>query len=255
MTASHPARQLTVRGAYNIRDLGGYTTAQGTPVPWRNFLRADCLHRLDKGEPERLHFEGLCMVVDLRTAREVRDAPSCLEGMRGVDWVNLPLFDALSPAALAEVDVPEGGHPLLTMYITAVETRAEAITNILNRIAQVEQGTVLFNCTAGKDRTGVIAALLLGLAGVSHSDIITDYALTESLIPELVSEFLSLSRSNGGDVQAYATLLESPADAMAGLLAHLDANYGSVTGYLDHIGVPLETLSRLQDRLGLNDSH
>lgn len=250
MTTSHPTRQLTVRGAYNIRDLGGYTTAQGTPVPWRRFLRADCLHRLDAGEPERLHFEGLRMVIDLRTAREVRDAPSRLDRMRGIEWVNLPLFDALSPAALAEVEVPDG-HPLLAMYITAVETRGDAITTILNRIAQVREGTVMFNCTAGKDRTGVIAALLLGLAGVSHTDIIADYALTDALIPELVAEFLSLSRSNGGDVEAYAALLESPASAMAGLLAHLDGKYGSITGYFDDIGVPVETLSRLQVRLGV----
>jgi len=252
MTTSHPTRQLTVRGAYNIRDLGGYTTATGAPVPWRRFLRADCLHRLDEGEPERLHFEGLRMVVDLRTAREVRDAPSRFARMRGVEWVNLPLFDALSPAALAEVEVPDG-HPLLAMYITAVETRGDAIMTILTRIAQVREGTVMFNCTAGKDRTGVIAALLLGLAGVSHTDIIADYTLTQSLIPELVAEFLSLSRSNGGDVEAYATLLESPASAMAGLLGHLDMQYGSVMGYFDHIGMPVGTLSRLQVRLGVTE--
>ena len=252
MTKSHPSRQLTVRGAYNIRDLGGYATATGTPVPWRRFLRADSLHRLDEGEPERLHFEGLRMVVDLRTAREVRDAPSRFDRMRGVEWVNLPLFDALSPSALAEVDVPDG-HPLLAMYVTAIETRGDAIITILNRIAQVREGAVMFNCTAGKDRTGVIAALLLGLAGVSHTDIIADYALTDTLIPDLVAEFLSLSRSNGGDVEAYATLLESPASAMAGLLGHLDARYGSIMGYFDHIGVTVETLSRLQVRLGVTE--
>ena len=250
MTKHLPSRQIVLRGAHNVRDLGGYVTAQGGTVPWRRFLRGDCLHRLDEGEPERLHFEGLRMVVDLRTAREVRDAPSTLARQRGVEWVNLPLFDALSPAALAEVKVPEG-HPLLAMYITAIETRGEAITTILNRIATVREGAVLFNCTAGKDRTGIIAALLLGLAGVSHTDIIADYALTETLIPDLVTEFLTRSRANGGDVEAYATLLESPASAMAGLLGHLDGKYGSVMDYFDHIDVPTQTLSRLQARLDL----
>lgn len=250
MTDYPYSRQIILRGAHNVRDLGGYVTAQGSTVPWRRFLRGDCLHRLDEGEPERLHFEGLRMVVDLRTAREVRDAPSRFARQRGVEWVNLPLFDSLSPQALAEVEVPEG-HPLLAMYITAIETRGQAIATILNRIAQTREGAVLFNCTAGKDRTGIIAALLLGLAGVSHTDIIADYALTEALIPDLVTEFLSLSRANGGDVEAYATLLESPASAMAGLLGHLDDTYGSVMGYLDHIEVPTQTLSRLQSRLGV----
>lgn len=245
-----PSRQIILRGAHNVRDLGGYVTAQGGTVPWRRFLRGDCLHRLDEGEPERLHFEGLRMVVDLRTAREVQEAPSRLDRMRGVEWVNLPLFDALSPSALAEVDVPEG-HPLLAMYVTAIETRGEAIAGILDRIAKVREGAVLFNCTAGKDRTGIIAALLLGLAGVSHTDIIADYAMTETLIPELVAEFLSRSRARGGDVEAYATLLESPASAMAGLLGHLDTKYGSVMGYFDHIDISTETLSRLQVRMGV----
>lgn len=243
-------RQLTIRGAYNMRDLGGYLTAQGTPVPWRRFLRSDCLHRLDEGEPERLHFEGLRMVIDLRTAREVRDAPSRLERQRGVEWVNLPLFDALSPHALAQVEVPDDGHPLLAMYLTAIETRGDAICAILSRLAEVQDGAVMFNCTAGKDRTGIVAALLLGIVGVSHTDIIADYALTGDLIPDLVAEFLATARAGGGDVDAYATFLESPASAMAGMLEHIDRNYGSLMGYLDHINVPTPVLSRLQVRLG-----
>lgn len=247
-----PNRTLTLRGASNVRDLGGYLNAAGAPVPWRHFLRADCLHQLEDGEAERLHFEGLRMVVDLRTAREVRDAPSKLEPLRGVEWVNLPLFDALSPDALAEVEVPDG-HPLLAMYVTAIETRGEAICMILTRISQPENGTVMFNCTAGKDRTGIIAALLLGLAGVTASDIIDDYTLTAIHIPELVTEFLARARANGRDVESYATLLESPSDAMAGMLEHIDGTYGSVMGYFDHIAVPNEVLARLQTRLGLTD--
>jgi protein-tyrosine phosphatase len=253
MNSSLSPRDLTVRGAHNIRDLGGYLTAQGTEIPWRRFLRSDCLHQLDEAEPARLHFEGLRMVIDLRTAREVRDAPSALARQRGVEWVNLPLFDTLSPDALAQIVVPEEGHPLLAMYLTAIETRGDAISTILSRMSDVREGTVLFNCTAGKDRTGIIAALLLGLAGASHTDIVADYALTSARIPVLVAEFLTRARANGGDVEAYATFLESPASAMAGMLSHIDANYGSVMGYLDQIDVPTEVLSRLQVRLGLTE--
>ncbi len=155
------------------------------------------------------------------------------------------------PKALAEVEVPEGAHPLLAMYLTAVETRGEAIRYILERMATSRDGTILFNCTAGKDRTGIIAALLLGLAGVSHTEIIADYALSSDFIPDLVAEFLTSARANGGDVTAYATFLESPASAMAGMLAHVDENYGSIMGYLDHIGVSTDALSWLQIRMGI----
>jgi protein-tyrosine phosphatase len=252
MTHANPSRQIVLRGAHNVRDLGGYLTAQGTPVPWRRFVRADSLHRLDRDEAARLHFEGLRMVIDLRTAREVRDAPSVLERQRGVEWVNLPMFDALSPDALAKVEVPQG-HPLLEMYVTAAETRGPAIRTILSRMAQPHEGTVLFNCTAGKDRTGIIAALLLGIAGVAQNDIIADYALTAELIPELVTEFLDQSRVRGGNTRAYATLLESPAAAMADFLNYIDGKYGSVVGYLDHIEVPVDVLQHLQERLGVLD--
>lgn len=250
---THPLpRRIHATGTHNLRDLGGYATAAGRPVPPGRFWRGDSLHALAPGEAARLHFEGLAMVIDLRSPAEVRDAPSPLARQSGVDWVNLPLFDALSPGDLAQVAVPEG-HPLLAVYITAIETRGTAIRSILHRMAQAREGAVLFNCTAGKDRTGLIAALLLGLAGVSHSQIIADYSATAAFIPDLVADFLRRARASGADVDSYATLLESPASAMAGLLAHIDGNYGSVMGYLDHIEVDTATLSRLQIRLGLND--
>ncbi|WP_299567196.1 tyrosine-protein phosphatase [uncultured Sulfitobacter sp.] len=247
---STPARHLTVRGTYNLRDLGGYTTAQGTQIPWRRFLRADCLHRLEDGEASRLHFEGLRQVVDLRTPAEVMEAPSLFGTHPGVEFVNLPLFGALSPAALAEGEAPDG-HPLLAFYVTAIETRGTAIRDILSRISEVREGAVLFNCTAGKDRTGIIAALLLGIAGVTPREIVADYAMTEALIPDLVAQFLDASRARGGDVEAYARLLESPASTMAGFLSYIDATYGSVMGYMDHIDLPLDAAARLQSRLGL----
>ena len=121
--------------------------------------------------------------------------------------------------------------------------------DILTRIAQVPEGAVLFNCTAGKDRTGIIAALLLGVAGVSEAGILEDYVLTEQMIPDLVTEFLSISRANGGDVARYATLLESPADTMAKMLSHISQHYGSVQDYVLQTGVARADLSRLDSRL------
>ncbi|MDF3412924.1 tyrosine-protein phosphatase [Sulfitobacter sp. M57] len=241
-------RHIAIGGTYNIRDLGGYITARGTAIPPRRFLRADCLHRLEPGGTDHLLAEGLRCVIDLRTRREVTQAPSQFNGLEGVDYVNLPLFDDLSPAALAYAGAAHL-HPLVPFYITALDTRAAAVRAILTRIASVQDGAVLFNCTAGKDRTGIIAALLLGLAGVSDADIIQDYVLTEQLIPDLVAEFLSLSRANGGDVVRYATLLESPADTMEKMLLHIATQYGGVRDYVLQTGVDATDLIRLQDRL------
>ncbi|WP_216643275.1 tyrosine-protein phosphatase [Sulfitobacter sp. THAF37] len=241
-------RHLPVRGAYNIRDLGGYTTASGGTIPWRRFLRADSLHRIDPSEITRLHDEGLRMVIDLRTEGEVTTAPNPFAAFPDVHFANMPLFDDLSPAAMSNA-VVEDAHPLQTFYLTALETRADAIGEILSAMAEVQQGAVLFNCTAGKDRTGIIAALLLGIADVHRDQIIADYTMTADFIPDLVAEFLDLSRARGGDVESYARLLESPAPAIAATLDHIDAHYGSVTGYLRHIGLPPSDLRRLFERL------
>ena len=243
-----PPRHIAIEGTHNIRDLGGYHTVRGTTIPARRFLRADCLHRLAPGGTDRLVGEGLRCVIDLRTKNEVSNAPSLFQGLTEVEYINLPLFDDLSPTALASVDA-EHSHPLVPFYIAALETRGAAVRDILSHIAQVREGAVLFNCTAGKDRTGIIAALLLALAGVSDDDIIEDYVLTELLIPDLVAEFLSISRSNGGDVESYATLLESPADTMAKMLTHIRAEHGSVHDYVLHIGLARADMFRLIDQL------
>ena len=116
-------------------------------------------------------------------------------------------------------------------------------------MAEVREGAVLFNCTAGKDRTGVIAALLLGIAGVERQDIVADYALTAQMIPALVEEFLEISRAAGGDTRSYARLLESPAPTIAATLDHIGESYGSVPAYLRHIGLSDAELKRLHQRL------
>ncbi len=241
-------RHLPLKGAYNIRDLGGYPTAGGGRIAWRRVLRADSLHRLAPGEADRLVDEGLRSVIDLRTRAEVAAAPSPFADYPGVSFVNLPLFDDLSPEALSRPAAPVD-HPLASFYHTALRARGPALRAIFTRIARCEAGAVLFNCTAGKDRTGIVALLLLALAEVPRDEIIADYTLTEQLIPDLVAEFLALSRARGGDVESYARLLESPAQTAAQVLDDLDRDFGGAAGYFDHIGVARQDVVRLRDRL------
>jgi len=107
------SRHLPAQGAYNIRDLGGYKTASGGSIPWRRFLRSDSLHRLEQGEPQRLHAVGLQKVIDLRTPAEMTEKPSPFERYAEVQFLNLPLFDDLSPAALAK-SRSHGDDPLFS---------------------------------------------------------------------------------------------------------------------------------------------
>lgn len=243
------SRHQPVQGAFNIRDLGGYTTVTGVSIRWRRFMRSDSLHRIAPGEVQRLHDEGLRVVIDLRTEDELQGAPNPFAAFADVHFIHLPLFDDLSPQAMSRAARSDHDHPLFTFYMAALETRGPAIRTILSEMARVEEGAVLFNCTAGKDRTGIIAALLLGIADVDRDQIIADYTLTADLIPDLVSEFLALSRERGGDTKSYARLLESPASAITSTLDQIDARYGTIEGYLGAIGLPQTDLQTLRKRL------
>lgn len=241
-------RHIAVPGAYNIRDLGGYQTARGGQTAWRRFLRADSPHALDAPGQERLVQEGLASVIDLRTQAEAAAAPNPFAGHAGVAYANLPLFETLAPAALAKVGEGEA-CPLVDFYRTALDERHEALREIMMMIAGAGEGAVMFHCTAGKDRTGIVAALLLGLAEVDPEDIIADYAVTEGLIGEMVARFLEAAGREGRDLVAYARLLAAPAPTMRQTLGHLEARYGSVPRYLTHIGVPRGDLAALEDRI------
>lgn len=241
-------RCLPLAGTHNVRDLGGYRTADGTILPWRRFLRADSLHRLGLGEAERLMDEGLATVIDLRTVDELASAPSPFAAHADVDFLNLPLFDDLAPAALGRAKA-KSDDPLLDFYLAALHRRQEAIRAVLAAMAEARQGAILFNCTAGKDRTGIVAALLLGLAGVARADILHDYAMSAELISDLVAEFLNLSRQRGGDTVAYARMLRSPAGTMDRALASIEGEYGSLPDYLREIGLRPDQIEALRTRL------
>lgn len=245
----HPRRHLRLSGVHNIRDLGGYRTAAGAEVPWRRFLRADSPHRLAPAQTQRLVAdEGLRTVIDLRTRTELTEAPNPFASHPDVSFVNVPLFDDLAPAILDSKPVDDG-HPLLQFYLAALSQRQAAIREVVSAMAAAPAGAVMFNCTAGKDRTGIVAAMLLGLAGVDRADILADYALTADLIPGLVRELMAKAEAHGRDLASYARLLESPAPTMQAALGHIDAQHGSIPAYLAAIGVPRADLSALQTRL------
>ncbi|TDE40109.1 tyrosine-protein phosphatase [Antarcticimicrobium sediminis] len=241
-------RHLPIAGTYNIRDLGGYGTRSGRKTEWRRFLRADSVHRMDKGGIDLLLDEGLRTVIDLRTPAELEEAPSLLAGLSGVEFLNVPLFEDLAPATMGLQSSTEA-DPLLAFYLSALETRHAAIRDILSAMAEAPGGAVMFNCTAGKDRTGLVAAMLLGLAGVRQEDIIADYVMTADLIPGLVAEFLERSRQKGGDVASYEKMLRSPAGTMSTALDSIEKRHGSIPQYLRAAGLSGADAASLRKKL------
>lgn len=244
-------RLIALEGAFNIRDLGGYRLQKGAGFTQaRRVLRADSPHRLTDEDLEILLQTGLRRVIDLRARHELRSQPNPLEGIDGIDYLHLPLFDALAPADL------QGGqddpHPLIRFYDQTLTQRSAQIRAVLEAIATAPEGAVLFHCTAGKDRTGLIAALVLGHAGVEDADIVADYARTAPLISPLVAEFLDLAARRGEqDLDAYRRVLTARPETMQQVLTLVAQRYGSPTGYLTQIGLGADMQAQLAARLVL----
>lgn len=178
-------RHILAEGAYNVRDLGGYPTSDGSSTCWNMLYRSDALNYLTEQGWNDLRNAGVRTVIDLRSDTEAQayavEPPSDVQYthislMRQVD--NLPLGSF--PENLPEDD-PTGalGKILKSAcvdYGAAVRENIDRCSEALNVIAdRLDAGAVLFFCSAGKDRTGIIAALLLQLAGVPHDDIVVDY--------------------------------------------------------------------------------
>ena len=195
----------------------------------------------------QLHALGVRTVIDLRRDHELAAQPNPAREHPEITYLNVSLFDQLDIAA---AHAPRDGKVdvLLTLYCMALAERGEAIRTILTTIAEAD-GLVLFHCTAGKDRTGVIAALLLELAGVGPEDIMADYALTKTQIAPLLDTILANAAARGEDIERFKALLACEPETMQAFLAHLAERHGGAQQYLATIGLDDATIARLRARL------
>lgn len=238
------SRQLPVRGAFNLRDLGGYATRQGGETLRDRAWRSDGLSRLSHEDMDLMLARGLRRVIDLRAPDEVAAHPGKFSGVDGVEVINLPVFDSLAPDSLAQSD-----DPLPHFYRQMLTARGSALREVFHALADAPGGPVLFHCTAGKDRTGLVAALWLALAGVSREDVIADYALTAELIPGLIARFHDNLRARGIDPALVAPMFACKPAYMADLLDFIDQTWGGAADCLRAQGVSTAELSALTARL------
>lgn len=235
-------RHLPIAGTFNVRDLGGYAARDGE-TRWRRLLRADGLHRVDPEGMAALVAEGVTTVIDLRHPGELVTHPNPFRAHPEVRYHNVSLFESLAPRAEPGQDL------LLELYKLALETRQEALAEVLTVIADAPPGAVLFHCTAGKDRTGIVSALLLAIAGVEATLIVEDYALTGEMIAPLVEEIIADAVGRGADPDQFRPLLAADPATMLSTIGYLEETYGSAHDYLDAIGLSPETTDRLRHRL------
>jgi len=242
-----PSRLVALDGIHNVRDLGGYARADGTETAWGRVYRACAQHRLSEQGVEKLHALGVATVVDLRSdaERQVMPSPFLDSSEASIVWV--PLFDGLAPPTAMFETAPD--LDLADRYIVALSECGANFRTVLTAIAEAPDAPLLFHCTAGKDRTGLIAALILSLAGVAAETIADDYGLTATLGKPLIDDLNARALERGSNPRTLAKFMASEPASMARVLAHLEASHGGARGYLAGTGMDDEALDRIGARL------
>ena len=257
-TMDTTGRLVDLEGTCNFRDLGGYRSADGRTVRWGRLYRSDALHQLTPADLDVLRGLGLRTVVDLRTEREVhRSGPGPLVA-EGVDVHHLAVVkegvrgegapDGTEPGEAVAAPAP-AGDDLAERYLWYLEVGGDAIARALALFAEPGRLPVVFHCAAGKDRTGVLAAIVLELLGVDRAAIVADYVITAERLQVLLERW----RSEPGGAERMARVppsrLTVEARTMEGFLDGLDAVHGGARAWALGAGVPAGTLGRMTELL------
>lgn len=237
--------QLDIEGGYNIRDLGGYPIKESYSTQNHVLIRSGNLDKLSQVAQQQLIDYGMKTIIDLRDEWEIQDFPSPFAKSTTIIYRNLPLIgDKLSSNAMWKAEL-QSYTALHELYIKYLDYCQYQIGTIISAIAE-SRFTTLFYCHAGKDRTGIVAALLLGAVDVPDSAIAEDYALSESQITHLIQQWREYAVQHGQDMQQFERDVASNSETMLGTLDYLTRRYGSVTNYLYICGVSDSQLNYLR---------
>ncbi|MFF3865423.1 tyrosine-protein phosphatase [Micromonospora sp. NPDC001898] len=244
MDAIEVNRRIPFSAMFNFRDVGGYPAGDGRTVAWGRLYRSDSPHRIDGADRDAFVALGIRTVIDLRRPYEVaRDG-------------RVPELDGLTYRHVHPEHTPwaeshyEPGSSLARhladLYAALAGTGAAGLAEAVGLIADSGAAPVVVHCVAGKDRTGIVCALVLSVLGVSDADIAADYALSTEASARF-SAWVAATTPEAEELPA--PFLASPAEAMSLFLTELRAGHGSVEGYLRHAGVTDAQLTALRDHL------
>jgi protein-tyrosine phosphatase len=242
-------REVRIPGVVNLRDVGGYPAGNRSLTRWRTLLRGGSMHGVTEGSISALHDYGIRTIVDLRRPKEIEADPQPDLGANG----HQPSYHQIS-LLTDEIQQArrENGYLLPDVYRAILDSSQKHVGEAINTLAEPDAFPAIVRCTAGKDRTGIVIALLLRVAGVPDHTIIYDYALSQKSMEsrEFVEHQYQFISRTGADWEHYrSNFLISPADFMRDALEHLDSTYGGACAYLQEAGVDISTQNWLRKTL------
>ncbi len=233
MQLSREERLLKLDSISNIRDLGGYETQDGKFTKSHKFLRSAVMSTISEQDLECIYNYGVRVVVDLRSEDEIAKEPNKMNGYKDVVYIHHNLMNMVDVNVVPDVDVSDMGD----MYISMAKANQQQYKELFEIFHKYNDSCIVFNCSAGKDRTGTTAALLLDIAGCYRQDIIKDYSETFENNKAIYDKLKDMVPEH------MLKMLLSEPEYMDKYLTYLYDTYGSGKGFLLACGVTEEIIA------------
>ncbi|CAO5245169.1 tyrosine-protein phosphatase [Frankia sp. AgKG'84/4] len=247
-------RWLNLTGCDNVRDLGGLPTTDGSLTRHGALLRADSVQTASADDVILLRDTfGLRTIIDLRAREEAAREGRGPLAAEAIEYHHLSFLpgewvmpdDPRYPAIVKDLDTTDR----IEHYLNYLRAAGDAVAQALRVLASPSAGPALFHCAAGKDRTGVLAALVLGIAGVEQDAIIDDYAQTNERIARVYARLADRPSYRQVVAPASAGDLACRPEVMRGFLDGVDAGWGGPAAWALQTGVSEPELRALRQRL------
>ena len=244
-------RELAWEGCLNVRDLGGHPTRDGGETRYGAVVRADSVSQLTPAGWEALVDYGVRTVLDLRGDQEREDDPP---GDLPVQVLHVPFMEASDEEwnEIAEELEVAAAQPVADAtrdaYLIFLERFRQNVGAAVKAVAKAPEGGLVVHCVGGKDRTGLLTALLLFLAGVPVEEIAADYALSEERLRPRHDAWLEAAETEA-ERERLQRITQCPPEAIVGVFEELERRYHGVEGYLRAAGVADDELGQARARL------
>lgn len=238
----HPDRPLGLETAENVRDLGGYKTRDGKITQWRRFVRAGDMDALSPSDQAKLVDYGITTVIDLRMQKEIEASPNAFTGSQAVDFRIHDFWGTRFDAYRSKNKTAPAHQKLADLYCAGLEQSGFVMAEIMATFAEDDRTGFAFHCRSGKDRTGLVAAMLLSIADVPEDTICRDFALTQEYLQKQ-----AINPIDEGKPGAWQRGCEP--ETMEFTLNFIKQQFGDVPGYLQAQGVSPAALQVVRDKL------
>jgi protein-tyrosine phosphatase len=248
-------RRIEFEGCFNFRDLGGWRTDDGKTVRWKKLFRADSVHRMSEADVEHAHQQlGVRTLIDLRSDPEIAGGGVGALAELVIARHHAPLTSRREPAAIdatiaAAQTLDRSPDAMFASYTGILDVSSDLVVRSVAALAEHKALPAIFFCAAGKDRTGVLSAVLLGCIGVTDEDIVRDYVLTEETIDLVIGRFAETPGSPAMYRELPPSHFAPYAETMERVVTHVRDSYGSFAEYLVAHGLPSGAIDKLRGTL------